>query len=205
MGLEEERSYPMISPAVPSPVGEVVEFFAGAPSREEIAAFRLSPTAHECIRTLLARHAAGALTLEEEREIDQMVLLDDILSLIRARVQDMPSAIEWRDRTLRHRRRTSRRGRRRNRPRSNRAQSDGSMNRRGQFDTLSDGRKVLLDDNTTPTLTFLWAAVRTKGQDVQYNHVWTVTFGDRWRKNVDDRWRQSRCDLVVAASWAYRL
>ncbi len=47
------------------------------------------------------------------------------------------------------------------------------MNRRGQFDSLPDGRKVLLDDNTTPTLTFLWAAVRTKGQDVQYNHVWT--------------------------------
>jgi len=85
----------MISPTVPSPVDEVVEFFADAPSREEIAAFRLSPTAHERIRTLLARHAAGALTPEEEREIDQMVLLDDILSLIRARVQGMPSATEW--------------------------------------------------------------------------------------------------------------
>jgi hypothetical protein len=47
------------------------------------------------------------------------------------------------------------------------------MVRRGQIGLLSDGRKVLLDDNTTPTWTFLWAAGRSKGLDVQYNHVWT--------------------------------
>jgi hypothetical protein len=43
---------------------------------------------------------------------------------------------------------------------------------RGTFDTMEDGRHVLRDDNTSPTLTFLWAAGRTKGPDVQYNHVW---------------------------------
>ena len=79
----------MASPAALNPVTEVAEFFAGAPSREAIAAFRLSPTAHERIRALLARNAAGALSAEEERELDQMVLLDDILSLIRARVQSV--------------------------------------------------------------------------------------------------------------------
>jgi hypothetical protein len=47
------------------------------------------------------------------------------------------------------------------------------MHRRGDFDTLADGREVLLDDNTTPTLVFLWAANRGKGRDVQYNHLWT--------------------------------
>lgn len=47
------------------------------------------------------------------------------------------------------------------------------MTRRGQDSTLPDGRAVLLDDNTTPTLTFRWAAMRAKGRDVQYNHVWT--------------------------------
>lgn len=46
------------------------------------------------------------------------------------------------------------------------------MLRRGQFHTTPGGRKVLLDDNTTPTWTFLWAAGRNKGPDVQYNHVW---------------------------------
>ena len=43
---------------------------------------------------------------------------------------------------------------------------------RGSFDTMADGRHVLRDDNTSPTLAFLWAAGRTKGPDVQYNHVW---------------------------------
>jgi hypothetical protein len=45
--------------------------------------------------------------------------------------------------------------------------------RRGQFDTLEGGRRVLLDDNTTPTAAFLWSANRRKGNDVQFNHVWT--------------------------------
>ena len=44
--------------------------------------------------------------------------------------------------------------------------------RRGKFDTLPDGRSVMYDDNTGPTLAFLWAAQRAKGRDVQYNHVW---------------------------------
>jgi hypothetical protein len=48
-----------------------------------------------------------------------------------------------------------------------------NMLRRGQVDTLPDGRQVLLDDNTTPTWSFLWAAARNKGLDVQYNHVWS--------------------------------
>src|SRR5262249_47178091 len=46
------------------------------------------------------------------------------------------------------------------------------MLHRGTFDTMADGRHVLRDDNTSPTLAFLWAAGRTKGPDVPYNHVW---------------------------------
>lgn len=46
-------------------------------------------------------------------------------------------------------------------------------NRRGEF-TEAEGRKVMYDDNTTPTLAILWASRRKKGPDVQYNHV----FGD---------------------------
>ena len=44
--------------------------------------------------------------------------------------------------------------------------------RRGETGTLPDGRSVMYDDNTGPTLAFLWAAQRTKGRDVQFNHVW---------------------------------
>jgi hypothetical protein len=46
------------------------------------------------------------------------------------------------------------------------------MLHRGTFDTMADGRHVPQDDNTSPTLAFLWAAGRTKGPDVQYNHAW---------------------------------
>jgi hypothetical protein len=84
----------MASPAALNPVNEVIEFFARAPSREDIAAFRLSPAAHERLRALLARNAAGMLSPEEQRELDQMVLLDDILSLLRARVQGNTASAE---------------------------------------------------------------------------------------------------------------
>jgi hypothetical protein len=84
---EKASDVVMASPATVSPVTEVIEFFARAPSREDIATFHLSPAAHQRLRDLLDRNAAGALTADEERELDQMVLLDDILSLIRARAQ----------------------------------------------------------------------------------------------------------------------
>jgi hypothetical protein len=84
----------MASPAALNPVNEVIDFFARAPSREDIAAFRLSPAAHERLRAFLARNAAGMLSPEEHRELDQMVLLDDILSLLRARVQGNTASAE---------------------------------------------------------------------------------------------------------------
>lgn len=70
-----------------SPVEEVVEFFSRGPSRDEIAAFRLSEMAQERLRELLYKNSAGELTQEENRMLDQMLLLDDIVSLIRVRVQ----------------------------------------------------------------------------------------------------------------------
>jgi hypothetical protein len=44
--------------------------------------------------------------------------------------------------------------------------------RRGTFGQLPNGQNVMFDDNTTPTLAFLWSAQRVKGPDVQYNHLW---------------------------------
>ncbi|HEY7832985.1 MAG TPA: hypothetical protein VIG30_05400 [Ktedonobacterales bacterium] len=74
------------APAV-SPVDEVIEFFSHGPSRQEIATFELSGAAQDRLRVLLRKNAAGALTGEEEHELDKMVLLDDIISLIRVRAQ----------------------------------------------------------------------------------------------------------------------
>lgn len=44
--------------------------------------------------------------------------------------------------------------------------------RRGVFDESDGGRRIMYDDNITPTRCFLWAARRRRGPDVQYNHVW---------------------------------
>lgn len=45
--------------------------------------------------------------------------------------------------------------------------------KRGETGTLRDGREGMFDDNTGPTLAFLWAAQRVKGRDVQFNHIWS--------------------------------
>ena len=70
-----------------SPVTEVIDFFSRGPSRAEVAHFHLSEAAQERLRDLRDRNAAGtgALTAEETDELDRMVLLDDIVSLIRMR------------------------------------------------------------------------------------------------------------------------
>lgn len=49
--------------------------------------------------------------------------------------------------------------------------------RRGQIGTSADGSRVMFCDNQSATNVFLWAADRTKGPDVQFNHVWN-TAGD---------------------------
>jgi hypothetical protein len=46
---------------------------------------------------------------------------------------------------------------------------------RGTFGDLPDGRRVLLDDNTSPTLSFLWSAGLGKGPDIQFSHLWTAS------------------------------
>lgn len=70
-----------------NPVEEVVAFFACGPSREEIAAFRLSEASQDHIRELLDKNRVGTLTREEARELDKITVLNDVISLIRARAQ----------------------------------------------------------------------------------------------------------------------
>ena len=70
-----------------SPVTEVADFFSRCPSRAEVAHLYLSEATHERLRVLLDRNAAGTLTDEVSDELHQMVLLDDIVSLIRVRAQ----------------------------------------------------------------------------------------------------------------------
>lgn len=67
------------------PTEEIADFFARAPSVEEIATFRLSDTTIARVRTLLDKNAAGTLSPDESEELDQLVLLDRIVTLIRSR------------------------------------------------------------------------------------------------------------------------
>jgi hypothetical protein len=65
-----------------SPAEELAEFLAHRPSLAEIAAFRLSDAALARARDLMEKNENGALSPEETRELDQLVLLDDIIGLI---------------------------------------------------------------------------------------------------------------------------
>ncbi len=62
---------------------DVVSFFARGPSREEIAAFRLSDEATARVRELLQKNSAGTLTPDEADELDTCVQLDRMMLLIR--------------------------------------------------------------------------------------------------------------------------
>lgn len=78
------------------PTEEIADFFAHAPSVEEIATFRLSDATLARVRALLAKNAAGTLSRDESEELDQLVLLDRIVTLIRSRlprsaIQETPS------------------------------------------------------------------------------------------------------------------
>src|SRR5690349_21013457 len=67
------------------PTEQVAEFFARGPSRQEIIAFRLADESLATIRELLYKNSAGTLTPEDVQELDELVLLDRIVNLIRSR------------------------------------------------------------------------------------------------------------------------
>ena len=68
------------------PIEQVAAFFARSPSPQEIAAFRLSDAVLAHIRDLLHKNAEGTLTAEESRELDELVLLDKMVNLVRSYV-----------------------------------------------------------------------------------------------------------------------
>ena len=70
-----------------SPIEEIVAFFASGPSRDDVAAFHLSRDAQEHISALLEKNRSGTLTSEEEHELDRVMALNDVISLIQARAR----------------------------------------------------------------------------------------------------------------------
>ena len=65
---------------------EVIAFLARRPAEEEIIEFRPSGRAMARARELLHRNQKGALTPEEEAELDELCEVDRFVSLIKAEV-----------------------------------------------------------------------------------------------------------------------
>lgn len=66
---------------------EVVFFLAQGPTRAEIASFQLSEETLQRVRLLLSKKSDGALTSEEQDELDQCVQLDRLMTLIRSQAR----------------------------------------------------------------------------------------------------------------------
>lgn len=75
-----------------SPIEELADFLARRPTIEEILAFHLSDGALDRARELLAKTKDATLTADESRELDRMIVLDDIIGLIRARALESQAA-----------------------------------------------------------------------------------------------------------------
>ena len=75
-----------------SPTEEIADFFSRAPSQEEIAAFHLSDAAQARARELQVKNASGTLTPAETAELDELVVLDRLVTLIRSRLPHSETA-----------------------------------------------------------------------------------------------------------------
>lgn len=66
---------------------ELADLFSSSPSPESVLAFRPSAHALERARELLARQNDGAITFEENRELDQFQNAELLMRLVKARLR----------------------------------------------------------------------------------------------------------------------
>ena len=65
---------------------EVADFLARGPSAGQIARFRMSRQAQERVRVLTEKNEDGTLSAQETVELDEITVLDQLFTLIRARL-----------------------------------------------------------------------------------------------------------------------
>lgn len=68
---------------------EVAEFLSRGPLAQEIANYRISSAAQDRVRTLLEKNQDGTLTPDETIELDEITVLDQLFTLIRARRESL--------------------------------------------------------------------------------------------------------------------
>ncbi len=66
---------------------EILNFFAQGPSPQDVMSFHPSPKAQERARYLLDRNETGELTAEEASELDQLVELEHLMQMVKAKAQ----------------------------------------------------------------------------------------------------------------------
>lgn len=90
--LPELLAQSLRQPVLPAHVYRyVLDFLAGAPSAEEIAAFGPAPGMAERLRALIEREQAGDLTPAEKAELDEYERLEHLMVMIKAGARRSPA------------------------------------------------------------------------------------------------------------------
>ncbi|HEY1391714.1 MAG TPA: hypothetical protein VGF38_24495 [Ktedonobacterales bacterium] len=76
-----------------SAIEEVAAFFGRGPSRDEIRQFQLSDETQVWISELLDKEDEGTLSAEERHQLDELLIIHDVVTLIRSQVPpDAPTS-----------------------------------------------------------------------------------------------------------------
>lgn len=73
-----------VATKIPQAYAEIVEFFAAGATPESILNFQLSEEAKEHIADLIYAHNNEGLTTDEKTELDNYLILEHLITLIKA-------------------------------------------------------------------------------------------------------------------------
>ena len=76
-----------VATKIPQAYAEIVEFLAAGTTPESIINFQLSEEAKEHIADLIYQHNNEGLTREEKSELDRYLLLEHLMTLVKALAQ----------------------------------------------------------------------------------------------------------------------
>jgi hypothetical protein len=69
-----------------SPIEEVAAFFGRGPTPEEIRQYQLSDETQAWVNELLDKEDDGTLSAEEKHQLDELLIIHDVVTLIRSQV-----------------------------------------------------------------------------------------------------------------------
>ncbi len=66
---------------------EVIEFIAAGATPQQVVDFRPSELLQERVKSLVVRHRAGELSVAEQEELNQYLMLEHVMRLAKARAR----------------------------------------------------------------------------------------------------------------------